>query len=833
MASLTKLVTNPTLAVTGNLRWTRSGVVYAEWVLAPRPGGFEPVADKRLIAAAHRHLFTNLGRTVYTSVVAPIHITAIAARITDPGRRYSPGYLEEASAQLHQIEQRQPTERIHWLSVPLCAPAKTGYIDEDFEPSPADRAHFQGLAAVAERKVPGIFAARPVTPAQMQWLWNHAHLRGVAPTPFPHVPAVELVRRARGFRSDGQIDPPSPATAKALTVTLTDSGTAPSYQAFLVVDGFPAALAWPGVADRLLPLLNHFDTTGIDYTVRTRIRPRPESLAANARALSQLSEQLDERHEEVSFAQNFLMTRGRLLTSYNNHLEANPAETEIVFCPIIALSAAARDELEDLVQDVKDTFLENGVILKDPYGAQPELWAAAQPGYRGNRASRDYSHVMPTDSFGRFSPITAIRIGDSSGPVIGRNRSSGFEEPVHFDLLGVTEKDKSASFMVVGELGGGKSVFLKVILGCVIDLGGRVWLVDRTAAGEYEAPARSIADNAVVVDVANPTHTMDPLRVCTGPDAAEQALAVLMPLFGIRAGSPESTLLSDLLDPNYRARHRIAALPDLATHLARLLTDPTRAALIPAGATGESLAALAGQLRFWSQRTFARVLFAPELPPLPLDAPMVVLRTHRLQLPDENEDPHDQPVKLFGSTIYALFALLAQQALFTSREFGLLLLDEASFLLRSTVGKVVVNAFVLDGRKHNAAVGVASQVPSHFGDCIRLIPTRFVFRQTDEGLARESVGLLRATPNDDAAAATPNAADLAIDEELVVTLMTDISPPTEEGGDGEGGKADPERRGECLMRDLTGRIAAVKIDLPARPDRAVAVLTTPHRRDRA
>jgi hypothetical protein len=27
---------------------------------------------------------------------------------------------------------------------------------------------------------------------------------------------------------------------------------------------------------------------------------------------------------------------------------------------------------------------------------------------------------------------------------------------VHLDLLGVTEKDKSASLMVVGELGGGK-----------------------------------------------------------------------------------------------------------------------------------------------------------------------------------------------------------------------------------------------------------------------------------------------------------------------------------------------------------------------------------------
>jgi hypothetical protein len=822
--SLTKLLTNPTLAVTGNLRWTRSGVVYAEWLLAPRPGGYESLADKRAVAAQHRHLFTDLGRTILTSVVAPIDITAIAARIIQPGHHYHPDYLAEASAQLDEIEQRQPAERIHWLSVPLCAPARTGHIDDDFEPTPEDLTHFQALAAAAERKIPGVFTPRPATPTQMHWMFHHAHVRGAAPTPFPHATASTRVRRARGFRDDGRIDEalatdgrPRRAMTKALKVTLTDTDTPPSYQAFLVVDDFPTALPWPGVADQLFPLLNHFDALGIDYTLRTRTRPRPESLSANARALRQLSEQLDERHEEVSFAQNFLMGRGRLLTQYNHHLEANPAETEIVFCPILALSAAEPDHLEDLVRDVVRTFHDNGVVLTAPYGAQAELWAAAQPGYPGTRASRDYSHIMPTDSFGRFSPITAIRIGDHCGPVIGRNRSSGFGEPVLSDLLGITEKDKSASFMIVGELGGGKSVLLKIYLGCVVDLGGRVWLVDRTSRGEYEAPARSIATDAVVLDVANPTHTMDPLRVFTGPDAAEQALSVLMPLFDIHAGSPESTLLSDLLDPNYRARYHIAALPDLAAHLARLITDPTRTTAIPAGATAESLTALAGQLRFWAQRTFARVLFAPELPPLPMATPMVVLRTHRLQLPDEHEDPRDQPVKLFGQTIYALFALLAQQALFTSPEFGLLMLDESSFLLRSTVGQAVVNGFVLDGRKHNAAVGLASQSPTHFGDCTRLIPTRFAFRQTDAGLARDSARLLRAAPHDET-----GTADADIDEELAIKLMTDTSPPTEENG-----TAAPHRRGECLMRDLAGRIAEVKIDLPARPDRAAAVLTTP------
>ncbi|EUA65444.1 hypothetical protein I553_10741 [Mycobacterium xenopi 4042] len=104
---------------------------------------------------------------------------------------------------------------------------------------------------------------------------------------------------------------------------------------------FPHRLAWPGVADQIFALLNHFDGAGVDYTVHTRVRNRTDALAANTRALRQLSEQMDERSAEISYAQNFLVSRGQLLTAYNSHLEANPAETEIFFCPIIAVSAPA------------------------------------------------------------------------------------------------------------------------------------------------------------------------------------------------------------------------------------------------------------------------------------------------------------------------------------------------------------------------------------------------------------------------------------------------------------------------------------------------------------
>ncbi|EUA32543.1 hypothetical protein I553_3542 [Mycobacterium xenopi 4042] len=239
--------------------------------------------------------------------------------------------------------------------MPLCGPARTGELPNGYQPTDKDLETFHARAFETERKIPGAFRPQRVNERQMHWLWERCHTRestttptstaSTAPTQTPQLPAPSPptpnrrdVRRHRGFRLDGEIDP---RLSRAIKVSFTDSDIPASYQTFLVVDDFPTGLAWPGVADQIFALLNHFDGAGVDYTVHTRVRNRTDALAANTRALRQLSEQMDERSAEISYAQNFLVSRGQLLTAYNSHLEANPAETEIFFCPIIAVSAPA------------------------------------------------------------------------------------------------------------------------------------------------------------------------------------------------------------------------------------------------------------------------------------------------------------------------------------------------------------------------------------------------------------------------------------------------------------------------------------------------------------
>lgn len=826
----------PTLAVTDNLRWTRSGVVYAEWLLDALPNGHEERSKKTQIANQHRHLFTDLGTTILTSVVAPIGIPAIAERITSPARRAArhraartgagaptagdfltmfPDAVIEASARLAELEKQDPppAERLHWLSVPLCGPARSGQLPDSYRPTADDVHAFSVLGAEAERKIPPGFAPQRVNDNQMHWLWERCHTRGVdhrtylktlagaqpnlsAPRPFPHLTAgPTALHRGRGFRLDGELDHRFPGAVK---LSFANSDIPPSYQTFLFFDEPPAKLAWPGVADQIFALLNHFRGAGVDYTLHTWIRNRADALADNTSSLKQLAEQMDERDSELSFAQNFLTERGHQLSAYNTHLEANPSETEIHFRPIIAVSAPSHAELQDRVQEIERTFKDIPIKLVAPRGAQEEAWAACQPGYPEQRVSADYDHFTSTDFFAKFAPITAARVGDDAGLCIGECRLSGLHEPVFFDLLGVTARNKSASFVLIGDLGSGKSVFLKIFGGDTVDHDGQTFAVDRSPMGEYVSFARSVA-NAVVIDPTNPAYTLDLLRVVPGADVAERILPVLMRLFQIASGSPESTLLSDLIEPNYRARHKLRGLPELVTHTATLVRDPSQVSGPIADASPEVIAKVASQLRFWSQRTYARVLFANDLPPLPLDAPFVVLRTNKLSLPDDKDSAAHDPTKLFGDVIYTLFATIARQVLFSEpddpeRRFGLFLLDEARHLTRSPIGEAIIEDFVIDGRKHHCAIGLASQDPAHFKRFTRLIPTLFLFRQVDERLAAEQLAMA--------------SQDAGRNPHLVKQLTA----------------AEP---GDCLMKDLRGRLVEIAIKMPARGERAAAVNTTP------
>jgi hypothetical protein len=126
------------------------------------------------------------------------------------------------------------------------------------------------------------------------------------------------------------------------------------------------------------------------------------------------------------------------------------------------------------------------------------------------------------------------------------------------------------------------------------------------------------------------------------------------------------------------------------------------------------------------------------------------------------------------------------------------------------VGSAVTSDFSRDGRKHLAAIGLASHDPAtdFQGAAHNLIPNRFVFRQRDETLARNSLEWL--------------GVDLEEAPFLLQALREETSPPV-----GAGRQVPEERRGEMFMRDALSRIGRGKVLGPARADRAEAITSTP------
>jgi hypothetical protein len=132
-----------------------------------------------------------------------------------------------------------------------------------------------------------------------------------------------------------------------------------------------------------------------------------------------------------------------------------------------------------------------------------------------------------------------------------------------------------------------------------------------------------------------------------------------------------------------------------------------------------------------------------------------------------------------------------------SDRFAALLLDEAHALTASAQGHALVMDLIRDGRKHFAAVWAFSQLPgdltaeSGTDDIDTLLGYRIVFRQSP-GTAADALRFLGSDGRDD-------------NVETITSLQT----------------------GECLMRDLSGRLGLVRIAAPDDPAVVSAFSTTP------
>ncbi|MBF6209110.1 ATP-binding protein [Streptomyces gardneri] len=817
----------PTAAIRGNLQFTHSGLVTATYFINPLGYGLRKAGDKYDVKMAHHALVTNLPNgSLLLGIQARLNtIDVLTKMVEGVDLDECEDYADEVVASYERVHAIMPQTRIFLLSIPVGASnssmsalsrlwrGSTPTIDATAI-ARADLDEYDDKANEILSRIGGDFDPVPVPAALFQWLWEHYLSRGAAGDPVAPTRAGALddataaVFRSAALDEGAQADSNRrirPSFVPVIRVVQPDYEYRPSYQAMLTPHSFPyAGMTFPGGSEFLNVLEGLGDVT-VDWAMRISTKPAEQVLKNNELSLRRLGEQMDQRDQEVSFAQNTLASKARMLGEYNQHFEVNGGESEVSFTTVVAIGGPSRDATMDAVNTLKRRYKRFQVDMTAPVGAQVDLWSMFIPGSPTRRAFDDFAHIVPSDMWAGFVPFTTSQIGDDSGPVIGVNLLSGHFEPIHFGIMEAALHDLSASFAVTGELGSGKSYFLKLMAVLVHDMGGQFLAIDRSQVGEWEHFARSI-DDAVIIDLANPTVSLDPLRLFGPRIAGERALDSILPLLDLSPTSGAGAAASNLLSPRGMAEHKIKSLLDLVHVVRRLREHPEQ---------GEEYADLAARLGTVIERV--PVLFDPKLRPLRLDAAATVVRSHNLQLPTAEEltTPHlynRLPLtKRLGTALYELVGVAAREAFLTDNgRFGLLVGDEAHHFTQTQVGSAVTSDFSRDGRKHLAAIGLASHDPAtdFQGAAHNLIPNRFVFRQRDETLARNSLEWL--------------GVDLEEAPFLLQILREETSPPI-----GPGRQVPEERRGEMFMRDALNRIGRGKVLGPARPDRAAAITSTP------
>lgn len=837
----------PTRSMAANLRWTRSGTVWADWILTGLPYGLRPTKDKHGVRALHQALIRALpGESLLLGLCSGLDPAAVVEKMLEGVDLAScPDWVAECEATMDSLDVIGPGQRIYWLSVPLGVDKTSDRALEPLHAATGDLRDRIGLprapipagdvqrrlaqAARVAESIPSPFNPTPATPAQMVWLHEHTIRRGLfqdldLPSSDPNdVAGALLIPKSASALGEpildeggqGDLDPKAfarlnPIARRFLKVQdacSVDPGDA-SYQSLMVVSDVPdGGMVFPGSE-----FIGRIDESGldVDWAMRLNVRASGAVASQNQRALRNLNEQYGQRDGEISHGLNMLDRVADDLAEYVGVLESDKLEVEAQATMIFCVAGPDAESARTQARALSDFLADTGYKLAQPLGYQEELWWAMQPGVPSSRAVREFSQITTSKALAATVPLASVNLGDNKGSLLALNIAHGplFAPTVPcgptsvilHDLEGATDRDVSGSIAIAGELGSGKSVTLKKLSGDVIDRNGRVIVADRTAMGEWVVWASSVT-RAVVVDVSDPELSLDPLRLFGPTIGSRITQTFLTPLLNVAPTSERGVLLSDVLDPTYLSEHEISSLGQLLRHLQD-------------GCTLPGAQEMARLINVFARRDFGRVIFDETVPPLQLSDPAVVIRTHTLQLPSRDELEHQHLFeqlgleKIFGRAMYALIAALARHVCFADRDIlGLFVVDEAHSVTISPEGEREIVDFVRDGRKHRAAVALGSHDPeADFGSpTLRgLIPTRILMRHRDKTLAQRGLAWLDLDPTD---------------ESLVDLVRNDMSPVQANG-------VPDHRRGECLIRDTSGNVGRGKILVPAVKARDLAVRTS-------
>lgn len=391
---------------------------------------------------------------------------------------------------------------------------------------------------------------------------------------------------------------------------------------------------------------------------------------------------------------------------------------------------------------------------------------------------RDYVQQLTVEQFGGMVATATRIVGSGRGPYLGYT-PTGAPLPVRFDATQAPRESRASAVLLIGTLGSGKTVAAQTI--------------------EYAAERRG----SLVVDFdPKPDHGLHKLaelgeRVgvleLSGDPAQQGKLDPLaIGLADLREELACSYLLELLPGPSSTWENAVSlAVKDTVREGSRSLSRVVELLLASdrAGArdAGEALEVI---------RDFglARLGFGDgQTTEIQAVKPVTTIRMPGLSLPEPSaaRDTYTRAERVSVATL-SLVAAYALQLISGDRSRHKVVgLDEIWFLLASPQGRQIINRLVRLGRAFNATLLLGTHRIGDLGDLADLIGIVLVFGQDSDEAASAALRFIGLDPTRE-----------------LVGLVREL------------------RAGRCLMRDLSGRVGEVQVDL-VYPHLLQAFQTTP------
>ncbi|MGQ4354892.1 ATP-binding protein [Streptomyces drozdowiczii] len=838
----------PVRHVAGNILWTVHGTVWALY----RVQGVDQVhagktAKTRRLQALESLVKKLVGESMWLSLCPQVDPRAVVRAMTEGiDMQASDDYTEVAHRVLDRLEGLELTGRTDWLAVPLpdtglrhrlagtvnAAKAEMA-LQLGLLPAPITRKEESRRLRQAQRLAetwPGTVVIRPASEAEILWVYGHSARRGVLEPLLPTPDAERgIVNRGRtvaalgqAVLTEGAIDgtPADEEEQRGAGVfrrrwleVATEHGA--SYQSFLMLSEMPEAFAFPG--SEYLASLDNYDFP-VDWVVRLQVTPGAVAEVKTRRKARDLAAQPEEWAHDPAGPPAQIEKDAGSLAENRERMTASKNEVDVRAMVAFCVWGESSGEVEQRAEVLKAAFGGDDYTLDRPLGDQERLFYGMLPGARLPQVMAAHAQFLLARDFCMAGPWAATELGDERGPLYGWQLTGGGARPVLMDFTRGPKKKTSASAAFIGELGGGKSYAMKCAVYWTLAAGrkagktgsrGRAVIVDRTPKQEWLRFARACPGRTELITTdSTAAVSLDPLRIFTqdrGGEKADLAEAqrrcesFLHMLLGIQPMDEAGDVLSEAV-----AHVLAGSAPSMRALMTHLTERGVRE-------DDPACRSLARKLKVHARRDIAKAVFDESLPVLDTDADSVVFSVAQLALPKkwELEPGHYErlsPEKVFGRAALYLIATICRHIAFDPRhdaEFCQVVWDECWWLTSSPEGLDLLLELLRDGRKHGAGVLVGSHDPEDIGPntaigrIVRgLIPRRHLFRQTNKELAKRALEFLDLDPND---------------PELVKMVTSQLSPLDESD------KVQAQRAGECLVRDLFGRIGAMRVQGPLDP----------------